>query len=117
MERIVGTQGVGFEEWERMWREMEITQSQTLPLEEEEIEELAVKDERSGDNQEDVDLINSSEEDGRIKFEEDYKCGCGDDVLEGINAISREEGVTRNVMSVSVERLLADLYIVLRQLD
>ena len=51
MERIVGTLGVCFEEWESMWREMEITQSQTLPLEEEEIEELAVKDERSGDNQ------------------------------------------------------------------
>ena len=56
------TLGVGFEEWERMWREMEITQSLTLPLEEEEIEELPVKDERSGDNQEEVDLINSSEE-------------------------------------------------------
>ena len=114
VERIVGTLGVGCDEWERIWREMEIMQSQTLPLGEEEIiEELAVDEERPGDNQEDVDRMNSSEEVGRIKIEEGYKCGCGDDVLEGINAFSGEEGVVaQNVTSVSVGRLLADLYIV-----
>ena len=113
VERILGTLGVGCEEWERMWREMEIMQSQTWPVEEEEmIDELAVEDERPGDDQEDVDLI-SSEEVGRIKIEEGYKCCCGDDVLEGINSFSGEEGgFTQNVKSVSVERLLTDLYIV-----
>jgi hypothetical protein len=37
VERIVGTLGVVCEEWKSMWREIEIMQSQTLPLEEEEI--------------------------------------------------------------------------------
>ena len=106
VEKIVGTFGVDWGEWESMWRGTELLHSQTLHLGEvmeEDIENQARCEEEDGHAEHETsleDLVKS------------LNCRCVGDVFERVNAYSGEEKKIDEQIPHMVENLLGDLSIV-----